>query len=108
MLLSFRMPPCVVYESYVTESGVFKVFLGTHYHKGRLCWLVGFTDKRNGNISMRHYNELCEGSFAPKPEAFSYWEELKEKLKLIGETKDEHEEISNQLKYYIERAEEQN
>lgn len=81
MLLDFRKPPLVLFDKFVSSSGVFLCFYGIHYVKGHACYDVGTSNKRTGEIVRRHYNS--ENNIAPEASAKTYWETLKEQVHLL-------------------------
>lgn len=75
MLLDFRKPSCIIEEKCVSATGKYMGFIGTHYHKNKPCWVVGVSNKTNGEIIMRHYNdETCVNDEAARFAAHNYWE----------------------------------
>lgn len=79
--LAFRQPEVNILEKTLSTSGKYLVFLGIHFEKGITCWVIGCSNKANGHITMRHYNEGIKGCVAPRAQAYTFWEEFKTKMK---------------------------
>lgn len=97
MLLDFRKPECSIVSKCVSWSGKYMGFYGFHYHKGKPCWVVGSSNKQNGEIVMRHYNaDNNPDERIAKHEAEHYWQEFRAgllKKPEYEETDEQHEEL---------------
>lgn len=80
MLLDFRKPNVYVLEKHVSWSGVYMIFFGSHYHKGHSCFVFGASSKRDGVITMHHYNTSVKGCLAPKAQCETDWRKFKERM----------------------------
>jgi hypothetical protein len=79
MLLDFRKPHCAIVEWCISWSGKYYCFLGSHYHEGHTCWVLGTSNKMNGEIKELHYNTKF-GSIEPKAQCETTWRQFKEKM----------------------------
>lgn len=76
LLLDFKKPPYQILESVISYTGKYRGFLGTHYHSGVSCWVVGAINKTDGEITAAHYNEKQTGAINAthaKAEAQKRW-----------------------------------
>ena len=89
MLLDFRKPNCYILEKIVSWSGQYLCFYGNHYEAGVICYVVGTSNKSNGEVIMRHYNEKIKDCLAPKAQAETYWEEFKSKMLKTPESEEQ-------------------
>ena len=97
MLLDFRKPSVVIQDKCVSWTGKYFAFLGTHFHAGKPCWVVGASNKSNGTITMRHYNEENNvNAEAAQFGAKEYWNKFSEGLKRAP-TASEDEEFTDEL-----------
>lgn len=102
MLLDFKKPPYIILESIVSYTGKYKGFLGSHYHAGVLCHVVGAVNKLDGSITVRHYNEKISphvNQEAAKHAATTYWKSFQ----AILVNKPQHPEEDEQLKQWFDR-----
>lgn len=79
-LVTFRLPNIVMLEKTKSTSGRFLIFVGNHFEAGISCWVVGSSDLQTGQIVMRHYNDKIPGCLSPKSQAYTYWEEFRNKM----------------------------
>jgi hypothetical protein len=75
------------------------LFVGFHYEAGRSCWVVGCSNKATGEIVMRHYNDGIKNCIAPHAQAYTYWEEFKNKMK--GQALEEEPSYLEDLQKYL-------
>lgn len=102
MLLDFRKPNVQILEKAVSYSGKYFIFYGFHYEAGKQCFVVGASNKLDGEIVMRHYNETVTPGIelnAIKAVSFSIWEKYREAMvrKPDGEETDEKIDIGKYL-----------
>ena len=73
-----KRPPCIIEDHCLSYTAKYWGFLGTHYHEGIRCWMVGAVNTENGITTARHYNakESVNETLA-KHESHAAWEELK-------------------------------
>jgi hypothetical protein len=60
VLLDFKKPNYIILEKVASYTGKYLGFLGTHYHKGILCFVVGSVNKLDGEVIARHFNADIE------------------------------------------------
>ena len=90
MLLDFRKPNVSVVDKCISWSGKYFCFLGSHYEAGKICWVVGSSNKVTGEIVMRHYSET-NGAIAPKAQAATEWEKYKAAMVKAPESEEQDE-----------------
>jgi hypothetical protein len=75
---NWKKPPCIIEDHVLSYTAKYWGFLGTHFHEGRKCWLVGAVNTEDGTTTARHYNEKeTVNETLAKHEAQEAWEELK-------------------------------
>lgn len=99
--LAFRAPKCKVLDHYISDSGKYFCFFGTHVEAGLTCWVYGTSNAINGEIVMRHFNEKIPGCLAPEAVAKDQWEEFKSLMQRKPDDAEYEESYLERLKEHI-------
>jgi hypothetical protein len=101
--MHFRDVGVTVLESSLSTSGKYKIFLGKHWERGVVCWVVGAVSGVTGYITKQHYNDKIEGCIAPKAHAQQMYERFKARMTERSEHEEE-ETLIESLAPHLERA----
>lgn len=102
MLVDFKKPPYVVLDGVVSYTGKYYGFLGTHFEKGIICYVVGAINKQDGSTTCRHYNEHngCVNPEHAKSSATKTWNDLR--AGLVAKPRNPDESGSAELTQWFE------
>lgn len=92
----FKKPPYIIEDYVLSYTAKYWGFLGTHFHQGIKCWVVGAVNTETGTTTARHYNEKeTVNDLLAKKTAQDYWEQVK--ATLTRKPTEEEQELDQQL-----------
>lgn len=78
----FKKPPYIIEDYVLSHTAKYWGFLGTHFHQGCKCYVVGAVNTEDGLTTTRHHNEKgYSNELHAKHTAQEYWETLKAGLR---------------------------